>query len=150
MAGSPAALTALTVEGAAHLLRLVWGRAVAARRTDSRRGGAYASGAQVMPTGLAISGLNPKALLLHFSLFIRAGTAGWSPRRPGCSARCAPDRLRRCLPSRRHPGPNGFQTPFLGGPGHYLDQRCHGDCHRHLPAGGSPDRLRNPPAPTRT
>ncbi|WP_406156541.1 MULTISPECIES: hypothetical protein [unclassified Streptomyces] len=71
-----------------------------------------------MLRGLAISGLNPKALLLYFSLFpqfIRAGTAGRSSRGPGCSARCAPDRLRCCLPRRRHPGPHGSQNPFLGG-----------------------------------
>uniref|UniRef100_A0AAU3GTY8 LysE family translocator n=1 Tax=Streptomyces sp. NBC_01401 TaxID=2903854 RepID=A0AAU3GTY8_9ACTN len=81
VASSPAALTALTVAGAAYLLRLGWGvlRQPAAPTTTAAGEEADASGAQVMLKGLAISGLNPKALLLYFSLFpqfIDAGR-GW-------------------------------------------------------------------------
>ncbi|MFJ9760979.1 LysE family translocator [Streptomyces sp. NPDC101149] len=69
VASSPAALTALTVAGAGYLLWLGWGvlrqPAVAAAAGDS----AGTSRLQVMLKGFGISGLNPKALLLYFSLF---------------------------------------------------------------------------------
>lgn len=69
VASSPAALTALTVAGASYLLWLGWGvlrqPAVPAAAEDS----ADASRARVMLRGAGISGLNPKALLLYFSLF---------------------------------------------------------------------------------
>ncbi|MFE2021440.1 LysE family translocator [Streptomyces sp. NPDC059499] len=69
VAGSPAALTALTVAGAGYLLWLGWGvlrqpavPTVAAESADASR-------VQVMLKGAGISGLNPKALLLYFALF---------------------------------------------------------------------------------
>ncbi|MFJ3701720.1 MULTISPECIES: LysE family translocator [unclassified Streptomyces] len=69
VASSPAALTALTVAGAGYLLWLGWGvlrrPAVAAAAGES----AAASRLQVLVKGFGISGLNPKALLLYFSLF---------------------------------------------------------------------------------
>ncbi|MER6503907.1 LysE family translocator [Streptomyces sp. NPDC001455] len=69
VANSPTALTALTVAGAGYLLWLGWGvlrqPAVPAAAGDS----AGASRLQVMLKGAGISGLNPKALLLYFSLF---------------------------------------------------------------------------------
>ncbi|NED88721.1 LysE family translocator [Streptomyces sp. SID11233] len=79
VAKSPAALTALTVAGAGYLLWLGWGvlRQPAMQTTVDE--GTDASGVQVMLKGLGISGLNPKALLLYFSLFpqfIHAGQ-GW-------------------------------------------------------------------------
>ncbi|MBE4736535.1 LysE family translocator [Streptomyces caniscabiei] len=69
VASSPAALTALTVAGAGYLLWLGWGvlrqPAIPAAAGES----AGASRVQVMLKGAGISGLNPKALLLYFSLF---------------------------------------------------------------------------------
>ncbi|MFF5302571.1 LysE family translocator [Streptomyces sp. NPDC013161] len=69
VAGSPAALTALTVAGAGYLLWLGWGvlrqGAVPAAADET----ADASRVRVMLRGAGISGLNPKALLLYFSLF---------------------------------------------------------------------------------
>ena len=69
VASSPAALTALTVAGAGYLLWLGWGvlrqPAVPAAADES----ADASRMRVMLRGAGISGLNPKALLLYFSLF---------------------------------------------------------------------------------
>ncbi|MEU3657392.1 LysE family translocator [Streptomyces sp. NPDC032161] len=69
VASSPAALTTLTVAGAGYLLWLGWGvlrqPAVPAAAGDS----AGASRLQVMLKGAGISSLNPKALLLYFSLF---------------------------------------------------------------------------------
>ncbi|WP_244502587.1 LysE family translocator [Streptomyces oceani] len=69
VASSPAALTALTVAVAGYLLWLGWGvlrqpvvPAATGRSTNSSR-------MQVMLKGAGISGLNPKALLLYFSLF---------------------------------------------------------------------------------
>ncbi|MFE3051112.1 LysE family translocator [Streptomyces albidoflavus] len=69
VASSPAALTALTVAGAGYLLWLGWGilrQPVALAAADERAG---ASRLQVALKGFGISGLNPKALLLYFSLF---------------------------------------------------------------------------------
>ncbi|MFG2646063.1 LysE family translocator [Streptomyces sp. NPDC048370] len=69
VASSPAALTALTVAGAGYLLWLGWGvlrqPAVPAAAGEN----ADASRLQVLLKGAGISGLNPKALLLYFSLF---------------------------------------------------------------------------------
>ncbi|MFI6464141.1 LysE family translocator [Streptomyces sp. NPDC050538] len=69
VASFPAALTALTVAGAGYLLWLGWGvlrqPAVPAAADES----VDASRARVMLRGAGISGLNPKALLLYFSLF---------------------------------------------------------------------------------
>ncbi|MFJ2722613.1 LysE family translocator [Streptomyces sp. NPDC087437] len=69
VASSAAALTALTVAGAGYLLWLGWGvlrqpavPAAAGQNADT-------SGLQVLLKGAGISGLNPKALLLYFSLF---------------------------------------------------------------------------------
>ena len=69
VASSPAALTALTVAGAGYLLWLGWGvlRQLAVPAAADER--ADASRMRVMLRGAGISGLNPKALLLYFSLF---------------------------------------------------------------------------------
>jgi threonine/homoserine/homoserine lactone efflux protein len=69
VASSPAALTALTVAGAGYLLWLGWG--VLRKPTVPAAAGESAdtSRVQVMLKGAGISGLNPKALLLYFSLF---------------------------------------------------------------------------------
>lgn len=80
VASSPAALTALTVAGAGYLLWLGWGvlrqPAIPAAAEES----ADASRVQVMLKGAGISGLNPKALLLYFSLFpLFIDTAGGWP-----------------------------------------------------------------------
>ncbi|MFJ6405363.1 LysE family translocator [Streptomyces hydrogenans] len=70
VAGSPAVLTALTAAGAAYL---VWLGVDVLRRPSvpSAAGGAVmdASRARVALRGMGTSGLNPKALLLYFSLF---------------------------------------------------------------------------------
>ncbi|WP_327248414.1 LysE family translocator [Streptomyces sp. NBC_01320] len=79
VASSPAALTALTMAGAGYLLWLGWGvlrqPAVPAAAGES----ADVSRLQVMLKGAGISGLNPKALLLYFSLFPQFidTTNGW-------------------------------------------------------------------------
>lgn len=69
VASSAALLTALTVLGAVYLMWL--GRCVLARpATPSAATETVATSArQVMLKGAGISGLNPKALLLYFSLF---------------------------------------------------------------------------------
>ncbi|MFE2941344.1 LysE family translocator [Streptomyces sp. NPDC059255] len=79
VAGSPAALTALTVIGAGYLIWLGLGvlrqPAAVATATEPVAGPAW----RIALKGAGISGLNPKALLLYFSLFpqfIDAG-AGW-------------------------------------------------------------------------
>ncbi|MEV0402550.1 LysE family translocator [Actinoallomurus sp. NPDC050550] len=69
VASSASVLTALTVLGAAYLMWLGWGvlrkpAALAAATED-----AGSSRWQIMLRGAGISGLNPKALLLYFSLF---------------------------------------------------------------------------------
>ncbi|MGQ4347507.1 LysE family translocator [Streptomyces sp. SAS_275] len=80
VASSPAALTALTVAGAGYLLWLGWGvlrhPAVPVAASESA---AADSRVQVMLKGAGISGLNPKALLLYFSLFPQFidPAAGW-------------------------------------------------------------------------
>ncbi|WP_326660875.1 LysE family translocator [Streptomyces sp. NBC_00385] len=69
VASSPAALTALTMVGAGYLLWLGWGvlRQPAVPTTAGES--ADTSRLQVLLKGFGISGLNPKALLLYFSLF---------------------------------------------------------------------------------
>ncbi|WP_327173825.1 LysE family translocator [Streptomyces sp. NBC_01335] len=69
VASSPAALTALTVAGAGYLLWLGWGVLRQPAVPAAASGSADASRWQVLLKGFGISGLNPKALLLYFSLF---------------------------------------------------------------------------------
>ncbi|MFB7248302.1 lysine transporter LysE [Streptomyces populi] len=69
VASSPAALTALTAAGAGYLLWLGWGVLRQPSVPTAGRESADASQLQVMLKGFGISGLNPKALLLYFSLF---------------------------------------------------------------------------------
>ncbi|GGT24517.1 LysE family translocator [Streptomyces chromofuscus] len=66
VAGSPALLTALTVVGAAYLVWLGWG--VLRRPGTPQAGHAPASRGRVFLRGAAISGLNPKGLLLYLSV----------------------------------------------------------------------------------
>ncbi|MFB9735596.1 LysE family translocator [Streptomyces sp. NPDC057386] len=67
VAGSPELLTALTVAGAAYLLWLGWG---VLRRPGVPGAGETpaADGSRVFLRGAAISGLNPKGLLLYLSV----------------------------------------------------------------------------------
>ncbi|MFJ2217249.1 LysE family translocator [Streptomyces sp. NPDC101062] len=69
VASSATVLTALTVAGAAYLMWLGWGvlsrPAVLGASTESMA----SSRGRIMLKGAGISGLNPKALLLYFSLF---------------------------------------------------------------------------------
>ncbi|MET7917606.1 LysE family translocator [Streptomyces avermitilis] len=69
VAGSASLLTALTVLGAAYLIWLGW--SVLARPATPRAAAeaVAASRWQIVLKGAGISGLNPKALLLYFSLF---------------------------------------------------------------------------------
>ncbi|MFI6493502.1 LysE family translocator [Streptomyces sp. NPDC050564] len=69
VAGSATLLTALTVAGAGYLVWLGWNvlRQPAALAASAETMGS--SRAQIMLKGAGISGLNPKALLLYFSLF---------------------------------------------------------------------------------
>ncbi|MFJ8505648.1 LysE family translocator [Streptomyces avermitilis] len=69
VAGSASLLTALTVLGAAYLIWLGW--SVLARPATPRACAepVAASRWQIVLKGAGISGLNPKALLLYFSLF---------------------------------------------------------------------------------
>jgi threonine/homoserine/homoserine lactone efflux protein len=80
VAGSATLLTALTVLGAGYLMWLGWATLVRAAGPEAASAEpAAASGWQVMVKGAGVSGLNPKALLLYFSLFpqfIHAGS-GW-------------------------------------------------------------------------
>lgn len=73
VAGSPALLTVLTVAGAGYLVWLGWGvlrrPAVPTEETTEDTGDAgEAAGAEGFWRGAAISGLNPKALLLYLSV----------------------------------------------------------------------------------
>ncbi|MFH8568807.1 LysE family translocator [Streptomyces sp. NPDC017993] len=69
VASSATLLTALTVAGAGYLIWLGWGvlRQPAALAASEETMGS--SPLQIMVKGAGISGLNPKALLLYFSLF---------------------------------------------------------------------------------
>ncbi|MER5830406.1 LysE family translocator [Streptomyces sp. NPDC002130] len=72
VASSGTLLTALTVAGAGYLVWLGWGvlRQPAALTAGAEEPGAEGSSrARVLLRGIGISGLNPKALLLYFSLF---------------------------------------------------------------------------------
>ncbi|ALO08517.1 LysE family efflux protein [Streptomyces venezuelae] len=69
VASSPAVLTALTMVGAGYLLWLGWGVLRQPAVPTAAGGGAEISRLQAMLKGAGISGLNPKALLLYFSLF---------------------------------------------------------------------------------
>ncbi|MET9622403.1 LysE family translocator [Streptomyces sp. NPDC006464] len=69
VASSPAALTALTVAGAGYLLWLGWGVLRQPTVPAATGESADTSRLQAMLKGIGISGLNPKALLLYFSLF---------------------------------------------------------------------------------
>lgn len=80
VASSPAALTALTVAGAGYLLWLGWGVLRRMAVPTAAGEGMDASRVQVLLKGAGISGLNPKALLLYFSLFPQfVSTAGGWP-----------------------------------------------------------------------
>jgi threonine/homoserine/homoserine lactone efflux protein len=72
VASSGTLLTALTVAGAGYLVWLGWGvlRQPAALTAGAEDPGAEGSSrVRVLLRGIGISGLNPKALLLYFSLF---------------------------------------------------------------------------------
>ncbi|KOV94925.1 lysine transporter LysE [Streptomyces sp. NRRL B-1140] len=72
VASSGTLLTGLTVAGACYLVWLGWGvlRQPAALTAPAEAVGAEGtSRARVLLRGIGISGLNPKALLLYFSLF---------------------------------------------------------------------------------
>ncbi|MFD8420874.1 LysE family translocator [Streptomyces sp. NPDC059466] len=69
VASSPTALTALTVAGAGYLLWLGWGVLRQPAVPTAAGESADTSRLRVMLKGAGISGLNPKALLLYFSLF---------------------------------------------------------------------------------
>ncbi|MFJ4541352.1 LysE family translocator [Streptomyces tibetensis] len=72
VASSGTLLTALTVAGAGYLVWLGWGvlRQPAALTAGAEEAGAEGSSrTRVLLRGIGISGLNPKALLLYFSLF---------------------------------------------------------------------------------
>ncbi|MFD6277478.1 LysE family translocator [Streptomyces sp. NPDC060209] len=69
VARSPALLTALTVAGAAYLMWLGWNVVSRPTALGASTETVAASRRQIMLKGAGISGLNPKALLLYFSLF---------------------------------------------------------------------------------
>ncbi|MFF0290744.1 LysE family translocator [Streptomyces sp. NPDC005262] len=69
VAGSATVLTALTVTGAAYLMWLGWGVLRRPAVLSTPTGPMASSSGQIMLKGAGISGLNPKALLLYFSLF---------------------------------------------------------------------------------
>ncbi|WAP60209.1 LysE family translocator [Streptomyces sp. S465] len=69
VASSPSVLTALTVAGAGYLMWLGWGVLSRPAVLDAPTKTVSSSRRQVMLKGAGISGLNPKALLLYFSLF---------------------------------------------------------------------------------
>ncbi|MFI8893421.1 LysE family translocator [Streptomyces paradoxus] len=72
VASSATLLTALTVAGAGYLVWLGWGvlrQPAALTASGAEVAPEGTSRARVMLRGIGISGLNPKALLLYFSLF---------------------------------------------------------------------------------
>ncbi|MFJ8593933.1 LysE family translocator [Streptomyces sp. NPDC093598] len=72
VASSATLLTALTLAGAGYLVWLGWGvlrQPAALTASEEEVGTEGASRMRVMLRGIGISGLNPKALLLYFSLF---------------------------------------------------------------------------------
>ncbi|MGY0024589.1 LysE family translocator [Streptomyces sp. YJ-C3] len=69
VASSPTALTALTVAGAGYLLWLGWNVLRQPTTVAAAEDAVDSSPLRVMLKGAGISGLNPKALLLYFSLF---------------------------------------------------------------------------------
>lgn len=113
VAGSPALLTALTVAGAGYLVWLGWSVLRRPGVPSGEPGGSGPgalpgeSGGRVFLRGAAISGLNPKGLLLYLSVLpqflvtggARSGVAGagvtcrWPRRRPSsgcCTWRAVP------------------------------------------------------------
>ncbi|TPQ20722.1 LysE family translocator [Streptomyces sporangiiformans] len=79
VASSASLLTALTVVGAAYLMWLGGGVLARPATPGASTEPMAASGRQIMLKGAGISGLNPKALLLYFSLFPQFidPAAGW-------------------------------------------------------------------------
>ncbi|MFD4116840.1 LysE family translocator [Streptomyces niveus] len=79
VASSPALLTALTVVGAGYLVRLGWGALRQPAAMTAAQGDMGSSRLRIMLKGAAISGLNPKALLLYLSLFPQfiSPATGW-------------------------------------------------------------------------
>ncbi|NEA98513.1 LysE family translocator [Streptomyces sp. SID13726] len=69
VAGSPTLLTVLTVAGAGYLVWLGWGVLRSPVTLAAAEETVGSSRTQVLLRGVGISGLNPKALLLYFSLF---------------------------------------------------------------------------------
>ncbi|MER6347365.1 LysE family translocator [Streptomyces sp. NPDC001595] len=69
VASSATVLTALTVAGAGYLVWLGWGVLNRPAVLGAAAGPMASSRGQIMLKGVGISGLNPKALLLYFSLF---------------------------------------------------------------------------------
>ncbi|WP_329579181.1 LysE family translocator [Streptomyces sp. NBC_01361] len=69
VASSATALTALTVVGAVYLMWLGWGVLRRPAALGASTEPMATSRGQIMLKGAGISGLNPKALLLYFSLF---------------------------------------------------------------------------------
>ena len=80
VASSATLLTALTVAGAGYLVWLGWGVLTRPMVLGASTEALSSSRRQIMLKGAGISGLNPKALLLYFSLFPQfIDTAGGWP-----------------------------------------------------------------------
>ena len=80
VASSATVLTALTVAGAGYLMWLGWGVLSRPVVLGAATEPMASSSGQIMLKGAGISGLNPKALLLYFSLFPQfIDTAGGWP-----------------------------------------------------------------------
>jgi threonine/homoserine/homoserine lactone efflux protein len=79
VASSATLLTALTVAGTAYLMWLGWGVLTRPADLAASTETMASSRRQIMLKGAGISGLNPKALLLYFSLFPQFidPAAGW-------------------------------------------------------------------------
>lgn len=79
VASSPTLLTALTVAGAVYLVWLGFGVLRQPPTLTASEPTVESSRAQIMLKGVGISGLNPKGLLLYFSLFPQFihPAAGW-------------------------------------------------------------------------